>query len=63
MAGLHLTAQQAGVYMSQRNKEASQVVAAARSGMSLRTATRLEKVPATFLARTLDLQHGNRFID
>jgi len=49
MAGLHLTAQQAGVYMSQRNKEATQVVAAARSGMSLRTATRLEKDPATFL--------------
>lgn len=50
MTGLHITSQQAGAYMSQRHQEETQAVAAARSGMSLRTASRLEKVPGEFLA-------------
>ena len=42
-----LAAQQARVSMTQRNKDASQVVAAARSRMSLRTAAGPEKDPGT----------------
>ena len=45
MSGLHLTREQVGVYMTQRNKGLTQVTAAAQAGFSRRTATRVEGDP------------------
>ena len=52
MSGIAITHQQAALYLSERSRAATQTVAAAKSGMSRRTATRLEYSPGSYVVKS-----------
>ena len=43
MSGKHITQQQVAIYMSQRQKDCSQELSAAKAGISIRSGRRIEK--------------------